>query len=55
VIRLKDVIRTCQQQKVTAAEGDEMVDVGQIIECLRDLYEHLADERHAAGVNIPLR
>ena len=54
-IRLKDVIRSCQQHKIVSAMGEEIIDINLIITCLRDLFEHLADDRHASGVNVPLR
>lgn len=55
LIRLKDVIRCCKENKLTCSEGTEVMDINTTIACLRDLFEHLADERHASGINVPLR
>ncbi|XP_067947788.1 dystrophin-like isoform X2 [Watersipora subatra] len=54
-VRLKDVIRSCQEHKIISSDSEEIIDINLIVTCLRDLFEHLADERHASGVNVPLR
>lgn len=55
LIRLKDIIRCANEKKITPTEGQDTMDIQQAIGCLRDLFEHLADDRHASGINLPLR